>query len=365
MSVQTKNGQIRRAQKQVAILVENEFEDVEFKIPHTALKQAGTIVTVLGGRMNERYKGHHGGIFVAPDATATEAHAEDFDAFIILGGSIRINPNVTRLIRDAIALKKWIIAIGYGPQVLIDTEQLAGKRITGFRAIRKDLENAGAIYLDAPVVTDTPFITARRPSDLPIVMTTLFRMLTLSLPEKVLPQTNAINHEWWKMGADWGGSSRAELVRSLNMAIVGERYTLESFRQYRYRATSSRLKSILTEIINNKKQHIEKLEQRLRQGFQEEVTWQALGSEAYADIQSWMLSNDDISIARRTLGDLQTGIVDAYRLCNQLTDPTTAEILDKIATDLSKYEQCLGAWYRQQSVNPIQPPLPTTIVAMK
>ncbi|MEN8445256.1 MAG: DJ-1/PfpI family protein [Cyanobacteria bacterium J06555_13] len=315
--------------------------------------------------MNERYKGHHGGIVVTATATATEAHAKNFDAFIILGGSIRANPNVTRLIQDAIALNKWIVAIGYGPQVLIETEQLTEKRVTGFRAIRKDLENAGATYLDAPVVADAPFITARRPSNVPIVMTTLFRMLGLSLPEQVLPQNNAINHEWWKMAADWGGSSRADLVQALNMAIVSERYTLESFRQYRHRATSPRLKSILTEIINHKQQHVEQLEKRLHQGFHEEVTWQALGSEAYADFQNWMIPSDDISITRRTLGDLQTGTVDAYRLCNQLTDPTTAEILDIIATDLSKDEQRLGKWYRQRAINPLQPPLPTTVVAMQ
>ncbi|MEL7356638.1 MAG: DJ-1/PfpI family protein [Cyanobacteria bacterium J06560_6] len=364
MPVQTKNSQVEYEKKQVAILVENEFEDVEFKIPHAALKQAGAIVTVLGGRMNEQYKGHYRGVAVSPNATATEAHAEDFDAFVLLGGSMRANPNVTRLIQDAVSLNKWIVAIGYGPQVLIDIEQLTGKRVTAFRAIRKDLENAGATYLDAPVVVDAPFITARRPSDLPIVMTTLFRLLEISLPTTVLPQTNALNHEWWKMGEDWGGSSRADLVRALNMAIVGERYTLESFKQYSYRATAPHLKDILTEIVDSKKQHVEQLEKRLHRGFHEEVTWQALGSEAYADLQSWLLSSDDISIARWTLGDLQTGIVDAYRLCNQLTDPTTAEILDKVTTDLSKYEQCLGAWYRQRASAPIQPPLPTTVVAM-
>lgn len=126
--------------KRVAILVENEFEDIAFKVPNTALKQAGAIITVLGARMNDDYKGHHGTVTVTPDATTTEVHAEDFDAFVILGGSIRVNPNVIRLVREAIALKKWVVAIGIGPQVLIEADQLSGKQITGFRAIRKDIE---------------------------------------------------------------------------------------------------------------------------------------------------------------------------------------------------------------------------------
>ncbi len=50
--------QIQRT-KRVAILMENEFEDITFKIPNAALKQAGVIVTVLGARMNDNYKGHH------------------------------------------------------------------------------------------------------------------------------------------------------------------------------------------------------------------------------------------------------------------------------------------------------------------
>ena len=347
--------------KRVAILVENEFEDVDYKIPHTALSQAGAKLTVIGARMNDSYKGHHGTVTVTPQATATETHAEDFDAFIILGGSIRVNPNVVRLIRDAIALEKWIVAIGTGPQVLIETHQLSGKQVTGFRSIRTDLENAGAIYLDAPTAVDAPLITARRPGDLSIVMTTLFRLLSLSIAHKKLPLTNHLSHEWWAIAQSWGGSTRAELVMALNTAIVGERYTLESLKQYLHRAQDFALKSLLEEIIESKKQHIQRLSQRLQQGFGEPITWQAMGSEALAALQSWLLSSSDRAITRRALGDLQTGIIDAYRLCNQLTDPVTAELLDTIATDLSKFEQCLAAYYRQQFLTSAEPPLPSTV----
>ena len=348
--------------KKVAILVENEFEDVDFKIPHTALKQTGAIVTVIGARMNDAYKSHHGTLSVTPDATAAELKAEDFDAFFILGGSNRVNPNVVRLIQDAIALQKWIVAIGFGPQVLIETHRLAGKQVTGFRAIKTDLENAGAVYLDAPTAVDTPFITARRPGDLPIVMTTLFRLLQLSTHQKKLPQTNHIHHhDWWALGESWGGSSRLDLVKALNTAIVGERYTLEEMKQYRHNAKDPELASLLGEIVASKQKHIQQLKGHLHDGFGEAVTWQALGGEALAALQSWIQSSDDYSIIRKTLGDLQTGIIDAYRLCNQLSDPVTAEILDAIAADLAKYEQRLAVLYRNRSLVPARPPLPTTV----
>lgn len=144
---------------------------------------------------------------------------------------------------------------------------------------------------------------------------------------------------------------------------MGERYTLELLKQYSYRAKDPNVVSVLTEIIDSKRRHIKQLCDRLHEGFDEAVTWQALGSEALAALQSWLQSSSDRTIIRRTLGDLQTGIIDAYRLCNQLSDPVTAEILDTIATDLSRYEQYLAALYRNQSLPP-QPPLPTTVAAM-
>lgn len=55
--------------KQVAILVEQKFEDSEFQIPYKALKQAGSQVTVLGSRMNEKYQGKQGQVSIKPDGT--------------------------------------------------------------------------------------------------------------------------------------------------------------------------------------------------------------------------------------------------------------------------------------------------------
>ncbi|MEM6451739.1 MAG: DJ-1/PfpI family protein [Cyanobacteria bacterium P01_D01_bin.105] len=357
--------QTEKPKRRVAILVENEFEDIEFKMPNIALKQAGAFVTVIGARMNDTYKGHHNTLTVAPDATATEVRAEDFDAFVLLGGSIRVNPNVIRLIKDAIALEKWIVAIGYGPQVLIETRQLSGKQVTGFRAIKADLENAGATYLNTPTAVDKPFITARRPGDLPIVMTTLFRLLEIKLPHKTLPITNHLSHyDWWVLAESWGGSSRLELVNALNTAIVGERYTLEEMKQYSYRAKDSALVSVLSKIVESKQKHIQLLKDRLHKGFEALVTWQALGGEALGVLQSWLQLSDDDAIIRKTLGDLQTGMVDAYRLCNQLSDPVTAEIFDTIASDLSEYEQRLATLYRNRSLTPARPPLPTTVSIM-
>ena len=350
--------------KEVAILIENQFEDLEFQIPYTALKRANAAVTVLGSRMNDEYESYRGTVSVKPDATATEVSAGDFDAFVIPGGSLRSNPNVVRLVKDAIAQNKWIAAVGYGPQVLIEADQLKGRKVAGCRAIRKDIENAGATYLDAPAIVDGPLITARRPGDLPIFTTTLLRLLGLTIKETHLPDTTDHSYEWWELGEAWGGSSRRELVQALNTAIIGERYTMEAFKQYTYRVSNEDLRQLLQKISNLKQCHAQRLEDRLHHTFHEQVSWQALGSEAYAALQSWLQSSDEIAILRRALGDVQTGVIDTYRLCNQLTDPLTVSILETIERDLARYEQHLATLYRDRAGKHLQPPIPTTVAAV-
>ncbi|MEO0759382.1 MAG: DJ-1/PfpI family protein [Cyanobacteria bacterium J06648_16] len=349
------------AAKKVAILIENRFSDLAVKILRTALQQANAAVTIVGSRMNEEYQSAQGTLLIRPDATATEVSAEDFDALVITGGSIRTNPNVVRLVTDAVIHNKWIAAVGDGPQVLIEANELAGKNVTGARAIRKDLENARANYLDAPTIVDGHMITARRPGDLPIFAAMLLRSLGLNVD---FPDTTDPNHEWWVLGEAWGGSSRKEIVQALNMAIVGERYTLEEFKHYLYRVTNRDFHLLLEELCDVKRSHVKRLENRLRSAFETEVSWQARGSEAYATLQSWLQASDEIAILRRVLGDLQTGVVDAYRLCHQLSDPLTADILDIVEHDLSEYEQRLAAIYRARLKAHLQPPLPTTVPAV-
>lgn len=71
-----------------------------------------------------------------------------------------------------------------------------------------------------------------------------------------------------------------------------------------------------------------------------------------------------MSILRRALGDIQTGLVDIYHLCQQLTDPITVSIFDEIKRDLGQYEQQLAQLYRDRSGGQIQPPITTTIAAV-
>ena len=157
--------------KRIAILAEENFEDSEFIEPMNAMKQAGARVLIVGSGTQKSYKGKRGGATARVDTTADKAKAEDFDAIIVPGGyapdKMRLHQSMIDLVKKANDLGKVIAAICHGPQLLISADIVRGRRVTSWASIAVDLKNAGADWVDAPVVQDGNLITSRRPADLP------------------------------------------------------------------------------------------------------------------------------------------------------------------------------------------------------
>jgi len=338
------------ATKKVAILIENHVEDSEFLIPYNALREAGAEVTVLGSRVNEKYQGKQMKLSMEADRTTTDALAEEFDAVVIPGGMapdrMRTNMKTVRFVQDAVERGKLVAAVCHGPQVLIEGDLLQGKRATGFRAIRKDMQNAGANYEDAPLVRDGNLLTSRRPGDVPVFTAAILRHLGIekNIKNVGLPAETDISADWWKLAEGWGGSTKAEIADGLNTAIRGERYALTAFEHYADKATAPDLRAAFKEIHANKGRHIAALEARLA-ALGEKESMQAAGSGAWATLKSWLQSSDDVSLMRRAMGDLQTGVVDSFNLTNSFTDPATAQIFDDISVDIAKDEQRIADLY--------------------
>jgi protease I len=353
--------------KKVAILVEKNFEDSEFQIPYNALQAAGAEVTVLGSRMNETYQGKQGKASIEPDATTTEALARNFDAVVIPGGmapdTMRTNMKTVRFVQDAVEQGKLVAAVCHGPQVLIEGDLLKGRRATGFRAIRKDMQNAGADYVDEPVVTDGQLVTSRRPSDVPIFTAAILKRLGLKVEDTELPEETNLNADWWKLGEEWGGSSKSEIVDALNTAIRGERYAVTAFEHYAEKSTDAEVRAVYNEIGETKQAHIKQLEARLL-ALGEKESFQAAGSGAWATLKSWLQSNDDVATLRRALGDLQTGVVDTTNLLNSLTDPTTATIFDRMEEEIARDEQRVADLYLARVSQEPEAAAPTTGAAV-
>jgi protease I len=100
-----------------------------------------------------------------------DGSGEDYDVVIVPGGvwnpdSLRNDAKAIGFVQQAAAAGKIVAAVCHGPWVLSDAGLIQGKRATGWWAIKPDLENAGATYVDEPAVTDGKIVTARAPIDL-------------------------------------------------------------------------------------------------------------------------------------------------------------------------------------------------------
>jgi protease I len=156
--------------KRIAILVEEDFEDSELTGPLEAMKEAGARVTVVGPSRG-RYQGKRRQATVTAEVAAGEVTAEDFDAIIIPGGyapdKMRLQPAMVELVRRGHQMGKVVAAICHGPQLLISAEVVHGRRLTSYASVAIDLKNAGAVWVDEPVVRDGNLITSRQPADIP------------------------------------------------------------------------------------------------------------------------------------------------------------------------------------------------------
>jgi protease I len=157
--------------KRIAILAEEDFEDFELVEPMRSMKNAGAKVVIVGSGSRESYHGKRGKATVRVDAVADDVRAEDFDAIIVPGGyapdKMRLHQSMVKLVRRARDLGKVVAAICHGPQLLISADIVRGRRVTSWPSVAVDLINAGAEWVDAPVVQDGNLITSRKPADLP------------------------------------------------------------------------------------------------------------------------------------------------------------------------------------------------------
>jgi len=157
--------------KRIAILAEEDFEDSELVEPLRAMRDVGARVTIVGSGSHETYRGKRGKAKIKVDTTADKVNIQDFDAIIIPGGyapdRMRLHQPMIDLVRKAFDLGKVVAAVCHGPQLLISADVVRGRRVTSWPSVAIDLKNAGANWVDEPVVQDGKLITARKPSDLP------------------------------------------------------------------------------------------------------------------------------------------------------------------------------------------------------
>lgn len=154
----------------IAMPLSDDFEDSEFKKPYERLREAGHEVTVLGEQTGQTVRGKRGEEEAVIECRADQVLADGFDALVIPGGyspdHLRMNSAVVAFVKAFGELDRPIAAVCHGPQLLIEADLVRGKRMTSWPSVRKDLENAGATWVDERVCWDGQLITSRNPDDL-------------------------------------------------------------------------------------------------------------------------------------------------------------------------------------------------------
>ena len=171
--------------RRVIALVEADYEDLELWYPVLRLREEGAEVVIAGLGASE-YRGKHG-LPCEPDAQVDALDMADFDGILIVGGwapdKLRRSEKVLELVREADAADKIVGVICHGGWVPASAGILKGRTMTCTVGIRDDVVNAGATYIDEPVVVDGNLVTSRRPPDLPEYGAALVNALSASAAE--------------------------------------------------------------------------------------------------------------------------------------------------------------------------------------
>ncbi|MBP2296791.1 type 1 glutamine amidotransferase domain-containing protein [Azospirillum rugosum] len=159
------------ADAQVAVLAENLYQELELWYPVLRLREAGANVVVVAPTADQPYASKLG-YPVTADRAVADVTAEDFDAVVIPGGfapeGIRRNKAMVDLVRAVHDQGGLVAAVCHAGWVLASAGIARGRTLTCVSLIKDDVVNAGANYVDEPVVRDGNIITSRLPSDLPV-----------------------------------------------------------------------------------------------------------------------------------------------------------------------------------------------------
>ena len=164
----------------ILILMENGFEDMELMYPKYRLQEAGYQAVVAAPKAAQSYVGKHGYPCLS-DAAIADMEEKDFAGIILPGGwapdKLRRDAKVKGLVSAFDHSQKLVAAICHGGWMAISAGVYRGVRVTGSLGIKDDLENAGAIFENSPVVIDRHFVSSRNPDDLPAFMQGVLNVL--------------------------------------------------------------------------------------------------------------------------------------------------------------------------------------------
>ncbi len=165
----------------IAVILAQDFEDVEYTRPAKAFEESGHELTIIGLKEGETVKGKRGHASAKIKKSVKDVSVDDFDALFIPGGyspdKLRVDDDAVQFAKEFVESGKPVFAICHAPQLLITAQVIKGRKITGWKSIIQDIKNAGATFVDEEVVEDGNIISSRSPDDIPAFIETSLRKL--------------------------------------------------------------------------------------------------------------------------------------------------------------------------------------------
>ena len=160
--------------KRVAVIATDGVEQVELTEPVKAAREAGATVQLISLERGEIQGFNHldKGDRFPVDKVIGEVQASAYDALILPGGvanpdRLRMDAKTVQFVREFVAADKPVAAICHALWLLVEADVVAGRTITSWPSLRRDIINAGGEWVDREVAVDGRLVTSRKPDDLP------------------------------------------------------------------------------------------------------------------------------------------------------------------------------------------------------
>ena len=186
------------AGRRIAVLAMDGFELVELVSPANAMRLAGASVDVISihpGHIRGMNL-HEPAMRVGVDLTLDEANPNDYDGLLIPGwirqpgsaAAIRCRPRIRSVLRTDGQTDRQPVPRPLGTGLGRAPRWPASNLRPG---LRDDLVNAGATWLDEPLVHDGNLVTSRGPQDMKPFVTAIIRLFAGQDLEPEFPESRA------------------------------------------------------------------------------------------------------------------------------------------------------------------------------
>jgi len=167
--------------KRVGVLVDFNYQELEVWYPLLRFKEAGYETFTIGSEGGKNYTSRLNYPCVS-DCGIDDVSHETLDALVIPGGwcpdLLRKDKRIVELVRNMMQANKPVGSVCRGASLLCTAKCVTGRHLTCFESIKDDVEHAGGLYEDSPVVTDGNLVTSRLPADLPYFCKALLDLIS-------------------------------------------------------------------------------------------------------------------------------------------------------------------------------------------